>query len=62
MRLTGRSEDELLTVASAYLTADEAFLLFKSLEYYFEDDEVDSGWHHHVGGGGGPELTIAIDK
>ena len=45
------------------LTAEEAFNLFMSLTYHFQDDEVDPGWHCHVGGGDGePELTIAIEN
>ncbi len=59
----GRSDDELLTAAWAYLTAEEAFNLHMSLTYYFQNDEVDPGWHCHVGGGDGePELTIAIEN
>jgi hypothetical protein len=59
-RLTGRSDDELLTEAWAYLTADELLDLFQSLTYYFAGDQDDPGWHCHVGGPDGPELTIAI--
>jgi len=62
MRLTGGSDDELLTGAWAYLTAEEAFHLYMSLSYYFGDDEVDPGWHTHVGSEDGPELTIAIEN
>ncbi len=58
----GQKHDEVLTEAWAYLTAEEAFHLCKSLAYYFEDAEGDPGWHCHVGGDGAPELTIAIDK
>jgi hypothetical protein len=62
MRLTGGSDDELLTEAWAYLTAEEAFHLYMSLSYYFGDDEVGPGWHTHVGSEDGPELTIAIEN
>jgi hypothetical protein len=63
MRLTGRSEDELLTEVWTYLSRDEAFHLYQSLAYYFDDDEVAPGWHCHVGSGDGePELTVAIEK
>lgn len=63
MRLTGKSDDEPLAEAWAYLTVEQAFHLYLSLAYYF-DDEDDPGWHCHVGGDcdGEPELTIAIDK
>jgi hypothetical protein len=63
MRLTGRSDDELLTEAWAYLTAEELVGLFQSLTYYFAGDQDDPGWHCHVGDvEGGPELTIAIEN
>jgi hypothetical protein len=62
MRLTGRSDDEPLTGAWTYLTAEEAFDLFMSLSYYFGDEVVGTGWHTHVGSDGGPELTIAIEN
>lgn len=62
MRLTGRSDDEPLSEAWAYLSTEEAFDLYTSLAYYFQNDDNDPGWHCHVGGGDGePELTIAID-
>jgi hypothetical protein len=62
MRLTGRSDDELLTEAWAYLTAEELLDLFQSLTYYFAGDQDDLGWHCHAGVPDGPELTIAIDN
>jgi hypothetical protein len=63
MRLMGRSDDEPLAEAWAYLTTKETFDLFQSLAYYFAFFQDDAGWHCHVGGGDGePELTIAIDK
>jgi hypothetical protein len=59
----GGSDDEPLTEAWAYVSREEAFNLYMSLAYYFQDDESDPGWHCHVGGDDGePELTIAIVK
>ena len=63
MRLTGTSDDEVLTEAWAYLTVEEAFGLYMSLQYYFDSAQDDPGWHCHVGGGDGEtELTIAIPQ
>jgi hypothetical protein len=63
MKLTGGSDDELLSEAWAYLTNEEALIHFKALTFYFEDSLDDPGWHHHIGGGdSSPELTIAIVK
>ena len=61
MKLTGRSDGEPLSEAWAYVSAEEAFILYHALAIYFEDGSADPGWHHHLGGGdGGPQLTIAI--
>jgi hypothetical protein len=63
MKLTGRSDDEPLSEAWAYVSAEEAFVLYRALNLYFADGSSDPGRHHHLGGGdGGPELTIAIGK
>lgn len=61
MRLTGSAEDQPVDEVWAYVTPEEAALLYEALRYYLEGNSADSGWHHHVGGPGGPELIIAIE-
>jgi hypothetical protein len=57
MRLTGRSDDEPLSEAWAYLTAAEAIALLEALAVHFEEAQDVPGWHHHAGGDG-----AAIDE
>jgi hypothetical protein len=42
------------------LDRDEAWHLKLSLDYYFDEDEIDPGWHMHIGSDS-EQLTIAIE-
>lgn len=56
MKLTGRSDDELLTKVWSHRSADQTLVLGQS----FEDENGDDGRRHHVGGEAGREFATVI--